>query len=127
MKRGSHGLAASSECEVPAQVGEKQKKLNMTILWHKSLGQPLWKIKNITRLKRFIEDKEEVCLTCPLTRFTKQPYKPSGSKVGEAFELVHIDTWGSYKVGTRQGYKYSLILVDDHTRVVWVHLMETKH
>lgn len=33
----------------------------------------------------------------------------------------------TYKVGTRQGYKYSLILVDDHTRVVWVHLMETKH
>lgn len=52
MKPGRHGLAASSECEVPAQVGEKQKKLNMTTLWHKSLGHTPVEDKEDTKIEK---------------------------------------------------------------------------
>lgn len=37
-----------------------------------------------------------------------------------------MDTWGPYKVMTRQGHKYFLTILDDHTRVVWIHLLKTK-
>lgn len=40
---------------------------------------------------------------------------------------MHIDSWGPYKVGIRQGNKYFLTIVDDRTRVVWIHLMKRIH
>lgn len=120
----TEAITASSELSVPAEVGHKEKRLNMTTLWHKRLGHaPIDRIKHI---KGFDSNKEEVCLTCPLAKFTKLPFKPSQSRAAEAFELVHIDTWRPYRISTREGYRYFLTVIDDHTRVVWVHLMKSK-
>ncbi|KAL4557147.1 hypothetical protein LXL04_035319 [Taraxacum kok-saghyz] len=43
-----------------------------------------------------------------------------------AFDLIHIDIWGPYKVPTYNGHKYFLTVVDDHTRCTWVHLLKNK-
>lgn len=42
------------------------------------------------------------------------------------FELVHIDTWGPFKVPTYNGYKYFLTLVDDFSRGTWTYLLTAK-
>jgi len=40
----------------------------------------------------------EVCLTYPMARFAKLPYDLSKSHAMEAFDHVHIDNWGPYKM-----------------------------
>ncbi|GAA0161679.1 hypothetical protein LIER_39279 [Lithospermum erythrorhizon] len=42
------------------------------------------------------------------------------------FDLIHIDTWGSYKDATYNHYKYFLTIIDDHTRLTWTHLLTSK-
>ena len=43
-----------------------------------------------------------------------------------AFDLLHIDTWGPFSVSTTEEYKHFLTIVDDHTHVTWVYLLRTK-
>lgn len=96
-------------------------------LWHQRLGHaPFSKIEKIGAINRKKQSSTEVCLTCPLAKFTKQPYPLSNSRAQQPFELIHIDTWGPYKVPTRAGYRYFLTVVDDYSRLTWVHLLKYK-
>lgn len=61
-----------------------------------------------------------------MARFTKLPFQVSTSHAKEAFELVHADIWGPYRVHTRGKYKFFLTLVDDYSRMVWVYLLQYK-
>lgn len=72
------------------------------------------KLKLIPSLKSLTCPQPKVCLTCPMSQFTKLPYTLSNSHASLPFELVHIDTWGPYKVCTKQKYRYFLTLVDDN-------------
>lgn len=67
-----------------------------------------------------------MCLTCLATEFTKLPFQLSDSYASKPFDLVHLDTWGPYKVCTRGRYRYFLTLVDDHIRMTWLYLMHHK-
>ncbi|PWA81457.1 ribonuclease H-like domain-containing protein [Artemisia annua] len=49
----------------------------------------------------------------------------TGSERGGLYFLDE-DVWGPYKVTSREGFKYFLIVVDDYTRSVWVFLMKSK-
>lgn len=81
----------------------------------------------IEELKGFDVKKGEQCVNCPVAKFTKQPFKLSESRAKMPFELVHIDTWGPYRVSTREGYRYFLTVVDDFSRVTWVHILKAKN
>nr|GEX23715.1 ribonuclease H-like domain-containing protein [Tanacetum cinerariifolium] len=37
-----------------------------------------------------------------------------------------IDFWGTYRVHSREGYRYFLTIVDDYSKAVWVYLVKTK-
>lgn len=65
-------------------------------------------------------------ITFSLSKCTKLQYNVSESRVGIAFELIHLDTWGQYIVLTRSWYRYLLTIVDDHTPMTWMHLMQYK-
>ena len=96
-------------------------------LWHCRLGHaPLAKLKTIPFLKSQVAPTDKICVTCPMSKFVKLPFELSKSHAAKKFALVHIDTWGPYKVATRGNYKYFLTLVDDHTRVTWIYLMQFK-
>lgn len=76
-------------------------RMTQTALWHNMLGHaPVSNIKRIKGLEGVKENESELCITCPLAKFT-MPYKPSKSRAEEMFDLVHIDIWGPYKVATR--------------------------
>lgn len=51
----------------------------------------------------------------------------STHRAKEPFELIHIDTWGPYRVQTREGFRYFLTIVDDFSRVTWIHLLKAKN
>ncbi|KAL2945178.1 Retrovirus-related Pol polyprotein from transposon RE1 [Bienertia sinuspersici] len=117
-------IDASGEPSVPTVVG-KTTKVNMSTVWHLRLGHaPLERLAIIQGLKGFDKSQAEVCLTCPVAKLTKQPFKRSNSRASQPFELIHIDTWGPYRVP--QGHKFFLTIVDDHTRTTWIYLMKTK-
>ncbi|KAL2924831.1 Retrovirus-related Pol polyprotein from transposon TNT 1-94 [Bienertia sinuspersici] len=96
-------------------------------LWHCRFGHaPLNKISKTGCLPEFWSKCNDVCLICPMARFTKQPFWHSDSHASELFELIHIDVWGPYRVATRGNYKYFLTIVDDYSRATWVHLIKQK-
>lgn len=71
-------------------------------------------------------NNDQVCLTCPLSKFPKLPNDLSSSPASTSFDLIHIDTCGPYQAPTREKYKYFLNIVVDHSRMTWVYLMQLK-
>lgn len=59
-------------------------------------------------------------------KLTKQPFPTSHSHAAHAFELLHMDIWGPYRVASRGGHKFFLTIVDDNTRTTWVTLLKHK-
>lgn len=69
--------------------------LSKEALWHQSLGHaPIYKTANIDELNGMKNMSEDMCLTCPLARFTKLTYTLSESAACSPFKLVHINAWG---------------------------------
>ena len=96
-------------------------------LWHYRLGHtPNQKLQLISEIKAQVNKEKSICMVCPMAKFTKLPFPVSDSHAKERFELVHIDTWGPYRVPTRGKYRYFLTLVDDFSRVTWAYLLERK-
>ncbi|XP_063941521.1 uncharacterized protein LOC135149668 [Daucus carota subsp. sativus] len=68
-------------------------------LWHHRLGHAsVTKLKHIPCVKPYVHDKSQICITCPMAKFAKLPYSESTSHASVPFELIHLDTWGPYKV-----------------------------
>lgn len=101
-------------------------KTNQCVLWHNRLGHaPFEKLKQIGCIDNTV-DVQGVCLTCPMAKFCKLPFNVSKSCATSAFELIHLDVWGPYRVSTRYKHRYFLTIVDDYSRATWVHLMKCK-
>lgn len=47
-------------------------------------------------------------------------------RVKEALEIVHGDLCGPISPPTMSGNKYFFLLVDDHTRAMWVYFLKNK-
>lgn len=114
-----HIAGVSKSCHVSTSVSYD--------VWHHRLGHaPKEKLSRIPYLKGKLDHSKQVCLTCPMSKFAKLPYNISMSHAAAAFDLIHVDTWGPYKVLTRGKYKYFLTIVDDHTRFTWLYLLQFK-
>lgn len=82
-------------------------------LWYNRLGHaPMSKLKFIPYLNSLQQPTDKVCVTCPMSKFTKLPFDLSKSHVAESFALIHVDTWGPYKMATRGKYKFFLIILE---------------
>lgn len=101
-------------------------KLSKETLWHQRLGYtPVDRIMMIEKIN-IKKENPDLCLSCSLAKFTKLPFVKSESRASKIFDLVHIDTWGPYKVHYRGKFKYCITFVDDFSRVTWVHLIKLK-
>lgn len=58
-----------------------------------------------------------------MAKFHNLPFNLSKSQATNAFELIHIDTWGPYKIPTQGNHKFFLTIVDDYTRHTWISLL----
>lgn len=54
------------------------------------------------------------------------PFNSKNNVCDNAFDLLHIDVWGPFSTSTTEGYRYFLMIVDDHTHVTWLYLLRTK-
>ena len=100
------------------------------VTWHARLGHiSLSKLLNLNLnliSKDVPRDVIKQCLICSKARQHRLPFPHSQIHSTHAFELVHIDLWGPYRVQTYNGYKYFLTIVDDYSRTTWTHLLATK-
>lgn len=69
---------------------------------------------------------QSYCIVCPLAKQTKLPFQLSSTVSHSAFELVHCDVWGPYRVPTYDSKRFFVIIVDDFTRYTWVFLTVSK-
>lgn len=63
---------------------------------------------------------------CPLAKQKRLFFSSSNNMSVSAFDLLHLDIWGLFRVPTVDGYKYFLTIVDDCTKVTWVYLLKDK-
>lgn len=90
-------------------------------LWHHRLGHAsLSKLKYIPCVQPYTHNAPQICLTCPMSKFAKLPFTDSQSHASSAFELIHLDIWGPYKLPYNGKYRFFLTLVDDHSRHTWI-------
>lgn len=82
----------------------------------------MFKTDAITDVFGVKRNKDFHCAVCPLA---KQKHLSFISK-NNAFDLLHIDTWGPFSVPTFEGFRYFLTIFDDHSRVTWLYLLRTK-
>lgn len=97
-------------------------------LWHPRLGHlPFNKLHHID--PKFPINNcypDIICQVCPSAKHTRKPFLVSTTLSTHYFDLLHVDTWGPYKVKTHDNFVYSLTVVDDLSRHTWTFLMSNK-
>nr|GEY05884.1 ribonuclease H-like domain-containing protein [Tanacetum cinerariifolium] len=97
-------------------------------LWNCKLGHPSDQVLFVLSDKVGFKSNDHVsaCDICHKAKQTMDPFPLSDHKSSKLGDLVHLDVWDPYKVTSKDEYKYFLIVVDDFSRVVWIHLPKTK-
>jgi len=99
-------------------------------LWHSHLGHV-----SSSRL-RFLASTRALgnlktcdisdCSGCKLAKFSALPFNRSISISSSPFDLIHSDVWGPSPIVTREGSRYYISFIDDHTRYCWVYLIKQR-
>ncbi|KAL8107853.1 hypothetical protein AgCh_024310 [Apium graveolens] len=123
----SPSVQVTSEASINNAVFSSVHTVN-TKLWHLRMGHMhVHLLKHIkTQGCGVLCTLDCICQICPRAKQTRNSFQHSVTKTTQAFELVHIDTWGPYKVSTYNGFRFFLTVVDDYTRMTWVFLMKQK-
>ncbi|GJP86547.1 hypothetical protein CLOP_g16558, partial [Closterium sp. NIES-67] len=66
------------------------------------------------------------CSVCVQSKLKQLPHRSSPSAAAQPLDLVHMDLWGPNPSPSRQGHRYMLVLVDDHSRYSSVSLLRSK-
>jgi hypothetical protein len=89
--------------------------------WHRYLDHP-----GVDVLSKLSHDSSvicsrcthDICHACQLGRHIYLPFVSSNSRVDNNFDLIHCDICTSSVVNV-SGYKYYLVILDDHSHFVW--------
>jgi len=74
-----------------------------------------------------IQHVEQVCDGCALGKQHRAPFpKVSAYRADKVLEMVHVDLCGHITPPTPGGKSFFLLIVDDHSRYMWLELMATK-
>jgi len=74
-----------------------------------------------------IEHVGELCNSCLAGKQRRLSFtKKASYRAGDTLELVHGDLCGPITSATHGGRRYFLLLVDDCSRFVWLHLLSSK-
>jgi hypothetical protein len=99
-----------------------------TPIWHRCLGHPGTDILSQLSSSSAIHcshSPTELCHACQLGCHTRLPFSSSTSCTTKPFELIHCDLWTS-PIASVSGYKYYLVILDDHTHYLWTYPLRLK-
>lgn len=101
--------------------------------WHARYGHLHFRVlHNLTAKKMvdgvpMIDRVEKFCDGCALGKQHRAPFPRASSYRSECgLELVHGDLCGPITPATPSGNRYFLLIVDDHSRYMWVEMLRTK-
>uniref|UniRef100_A0ACD5ZX98 Uncharacterized protein n=1 Tax=Avena sativa TaxID=4498 RepID=A0ACD5ZX98_AVESA len=101
--------------------------------WHARLGH--LHFDGLQRMARgglvrglpHIEHADELCQACLAGKQRRLPFRQKAHyRAQKPLELVHGDLCGSITPSTPGGRRYILLLIDDHSRYMWVELLASK-
>jgi len=102
-------------------------------LWHARFGHLNFRALRDLASKGMVEGMptvdrvEQVCDGCTLGKQHRIPFPHQSSfRASQGLELVHADLCGKISPPTPGGKEYFLLVVDDHSRYMWVELLKTK-
>lgn len=116
------GLNVKQTCENITHRWVNTKEQSDMMLWHLRLrNTPFLKLSSmgLNIQANPNPNNQTTCVTCPMAKLTKLAFPLSESQTTYPFELIHIDTWGPYKVQTRGKHIFILTMVDHYTRTTW--------
>jgi hypothetical protein len=97
-------------------------------LWHSRLGHVsssrLRFLASIGALENLKTCDISDCSGCKLEKISALPFNLSISFSSSPFDLIHSDVWGPSLVAIKEGSRYYVSFIDDHTRYCWVYLMK---
>ncbi|CAI7923760.1 unnamed protein product [Closterium sp. NIES-53] len=67
-----------------------------------------------------------VCVSCVGGKLVRHTFPDQGSEPENALDVVHIDVCGPFRVPTKDGSRYFLLLRDRKTRFVWTYSFTRK-
>ncbi|PKU84334.1 putative mitochondrial protein [Dendrobium catenatum] len=67
-----------------------------------------------------------ICTSCNVCKSHKISFDSSVNRSTKPLHLLHSDVWGPSPVTAEQGYRYYLIIIDDHSRYCWLFPMFLK-
>jgi hypothetical protein len=74
-----------------------------------------------------VEHVKEFCDGCAIVKQHRTLFpRATGFRAEKPLELVHMDLCGPITPPTAGGKKYFLLLIDDHSRYMWLELIRTK-
>jgi len=86
--------------------------LSISELWHCRLGHP--SPQHMAHIQELSHQRiDSICSICPQAKQQRSSFPSSSTKANKMFELLHIDTWGPYRIATYDGFKLFLSIVDD--------------
>ena len=99
-----------------------------SVLWHHRLGHPSPRIVSLLPGVCSGSSNEilKQCDICFRAKQTRQCFPDSSTYSNAIFDLIHCDLWGPYRTTALCGTRYFLTIVDDHSRAVWVYLLQDK-
>jgi transposase InsO family protein len=101
--------------------------------WHARFGHLNFRAlrdlgaKNMVEGMPTVKSVEKVCDGCVLGKQHRTPFPQVTSyRAKKGLELVHADLCGHITPKTLGGASYFLLVVDDHSRYMWVDMLKTK-
>ena len=69
-----------------------------------------------------------ICQHCILGKQTKKavPKTRQGQRAGRILDIVYLDLTGPEEVTSAGGTKYIMILIDNHSSMMWIYLLKEK-
>ncbi|GKA42674.1 retrovirus-related pol polyprotein from transposon TNT 1-94 [Tanacetum coccineum] len=103
-------------------------------LWHRRLShRNFGAINHLARqglvrgLPKLKFEKDHLCSACAMGKSKKKPHKLKYEDANqEKLYLLHMDLYGPMRVGSVNGKKCILVIVDDYSRFTWVKCLRSK-
>ncbi len=69
----------------------------------------------------------DFCEHCVFGKQTRVKFdKKAVRKTRRMVDYVHLDLWGPNRIPSKSGARYFMRLIDDYSRMVWVHFLKIK-
>nr|GEY44856.1 retrovirus-related Pol polyprotein from transposon TNT 1-94 [Tanacetum cinerariifolium] len=81
----------------------------------------------VAGLPKFKYHKEHLCPSCEQGKSKRASHPPKPvPNLRQRLHLLHMDLCGPMRIGSINGKRYVLVIVDDYSRYTWVHFLRSK-